>query len=100
MVNCFFCINIIQNRVAAALRLVDALKQHKIWGSLTIKMARLWEALIQLANVREGKNSSTLSVLIPNNAEIKRLNGLEIVPVPTATLQVSPSGEYADIIGK
>lgn len=77
---------------------MDSLKSHKLLGILTLKMGRLWEALIQLANVQE-KGMSSSSVLIPNSADIKKISGLEIVPVPTASIAVVPSTDYGDIVG-
>lgn len=67
---------------------------------LVNKMARLWHALIKLANVQETtKNPNQTNILISNESDIKRLTGLEAVPVPTATIPVIPSGNYGEIVG-
>jgi hypothetical protein len=62
-------------------------------------MSCLWLALIKLANIHEKGNNTSPSVLIPNDLQIKRLTGLNIVPVPTVNLHVSPSKDYNDIVG-
>ncbi len=93
--------NLQNDRVLAARRLVESCKKQASLGELAGKMEQVWNSLINLANVQETKNTDNTRREIPPNAPIRKLKGMDIVPIPTTSMAVNQYSKYKDfVIGK
>lgn len=86
----------LQGRVQAAADIVNALKRNPRLKELVAKMETLWLALINLANVSDGRhNQDGIKKRIPSDI-MKYLCSLNNVAVPTVSVPVLNSLNYKE----
>ena len=88
-----------EERVTAAKKIIQKIKQSDSLGSLCTRMERLAGRLIELANkevdlsAKTDANTRKMPMDLVNSAK-----ELEDVPVPTVTIPIRPDGRYRALV--